>query len=52
MAHATHGSSVADSEEWVYVDDQHVEEILRILARMQELLHLVLGRNESDVEVV
>lgn len=49
MPHATHGSSVADSEEWVYVDDDQVDELLRTLQRMRELLLLVLGREESDL---
>jgi len=48
--HAVHGTSVADSEEWVYVDDLQVDELLHLLARMRELLLLVLGRNESDLD--
>lgn len=48
MPHATHGSSDADSEEWVFVDDSQVDELLRILARMRELLLLVLGRDDLD----
>lgn len=48
MPHATHGLS--DEDEWVFVDEGQVDEILRLLRRMGELLRLVLGREESDGE--
>ena len=49
MPHATHGSgSVADSEEWEFVNEEHVAELLRILRRMLELTHLVFGPEGSD----
>ena len=51
MPHAVHGSvSEADSEEWHVVDDELVDELLRTLARMRELLRLVLGLEKSDLE--
>jgi len=51
MPHATHGSpSEADSEEWVFVDDSKVDELLRLLARTRLLILEVLGRDESDLE--
>ena len=48
--HALHGSSDADSEEWHVVDDVQVDELLRTLVRLRELLLLVLGLEESDLE--
>ena len=51
MPHATHGSvSDADSEEWVFVDEGHVEELLRLQRRILELLLLVFGPDALDRE--
>lgn len=48
--HSVHGD--LNDDEWVFVDEDAVEEILRILQRMRELLRLVLGRDEYDLESI
>jgi len=48
MPHATHGSNVFDEDDWVFVDEDKLEEILRLLRRCQELVTLVLGLEGSD----
>jgi len=47
--HQDHGTgNDSDDEDWVFVDDTQVDELLVLLARMRALLLLVLGRSEFD----